>query len=644
MAFRLEGSNDERACSFEFIMPGEAVGLAQQAELRLASEERVAVPVQITPYTRRLIGLRQRTYPFTISATLLERQQTPHSQLGRLNSRPLIGPLWLLLIGLMLTVVIAIIARPRIDTFKLADGGTAALVNNGTPVAMFWKASFFTTDLNLEPRVEELELPLRSQDNVVTYPKTDTVYTLTGSNFLSRLIPPLFPTPNKSIRIDVRPIPPQIIFEAQPKQVIGTGVVTLRWQVQFADKVELFRKVGSSGGLEAIADVSGQSAGTLQVTPEPDQSEITYVLVASNTYVPTATPVPQRVTVLTPTPHVVFFTANPSTINEGERSALAWQVVGVQQVTIQGIPGSSIYPDQGSAAVQPTGSADYVLSVPGAPPLFTHIEVTPATPTPTSTPLPTAPEIKFFVPDPTELVKGDESQVKLTWSVVGTTTNVEISGPTLNNPLSNLANDGAINVPVDKTTQFVLTAFNKEAKVSKTVEIKVTEPTPTTTPQPTATATPIPAEILSFEILLNSPKIQKIDNTNYKIQDKTNATFTWSVNSAAVQAILAEGGSPVGQGVPIGQVTTQVTGSGTKKTYVLTAENDKGTKVSRSIIVEIITQPPPDPPFNVSGTETVDTRNTITWNWIFNPDKSDIVGFRIYTSNGGPYTPIPGAD
>ena len=57
------------------------------------------------------------------------------------------------------------------------------------------------------------------------------------------------------------------------------------------------------------------------------------------------------------------------------------------------------------------------------------------------------------------------------WSVVGPTTNVEISGPSLSNPLTNLQAEDAISVSVDSTSLFVLAAFNGDQKSSQNIQV-----------------------------------------------------------------------------------------------------------------------------------------------------------------------------
>jgi hypothetical protein len=224
----------------------------------------------------------------------------------------------------------------------LTEGGVASIISNSTPVALRWDGPV-TTNLTLDPPLEGLEQPLPSRGTVVAVPTGDTNYILRGDNFLSRFAPSLFPPPTRQIEVDINSIPPRITFQAEPSEILGEGEVTLRWAVEQADNIEIFRRVGEGGALEPVGagDFSDQPIGALLVTPQPNQPSTTYILVASNQYVPTPSPVPQLVSLVTPTPTVpptpnlIFFTGNPLIINEGEESTLSWQVMGVEQITLQ---------------------------------------------------------------------------------------------------------------------------------------------------------------------------------------------------------------------------------------------------------------------------------------------------------------------
>ncbi|HEX9921525.1 MAG TPA: FHA domain-containing protein, partial [Anaerolineae bacterium] len=272
--FRLDGADDERALSFEFDVPGETVTLAKQAELRFSSEETISVPISITPHSRQLIGLRKRSYPYTITTSPLEGGQTARSMLGELRSAPLIGPLWLLLLTLVFVFLLVWIVRPRLDMFMFADGGQTAEIQNGTPVAIRWRASFFTSNVAIDPPIEGLEQPLPRQGTVVAFPKESATYNLRGGNLLSDLAS-IFTPPTKAVQVDVTPIAPSVSFQADPNQVVGgEEEIVLSWTVNNADKIELFRQIGENGPIERLGDVSDQPTGSMRVSADSIQNTI----------------------------------------------------------------------------------------------------------------------------------------------------------------------------------------------------------------------------------------------------------------------------------------------------------------------------------------------------------------------------------
>ena len=87
----LEGMNEERACSFEFEIPGQAARLANHAEVLVPSGETVLATATITPLKRRLIRFGRRTHFCTLSATLLAEGSPPQGVLTRIQAAPLIG-------------------------------------------------------------------------------------------------------------------------------------------------------------------------------------------------------------------------------------------------------------------------------------------------------------------------------------------------------------------------------------------------------------------------------------------------------------------------------------------------------------------------------------------------------------------------
>lgn len=628
--FRLEGVNDERACSFEFQVPGESVGLAQQAELRLMPEETVSIPVRIAPYARRLVGLRKRNYAYTITTTAVSAQQTPRSLLGQLGQKPLLGPLPLALMGLLLLALIIYIFLPTIYLFSAEP----QMVRSGEEVKLRWRGATFT-NLRIDNGVGPLP---GTVGEVIVAPKTTTIYRLNGDNWLSTLSASWFGAV-KEVTVEVEPVKPIIrVFSVDKESLLSGEDLTISWEVLDAEELVL----QTNGSPETILSTEHTSERLNQPTVDT-----TYTLIAKNTFGEVTDSLSVKVTIPTqtpvPTPFVKKFIANPSVIVVGTPVIVEWDVEGADVVSVQPI-GGNLPPIQ-SVSQSPQENITYVLNAAkgssAIQPIAVQVFVTPA---PTATPEPEAPVIEYFqVSDDTVIIGGNEDEdngdnVVLSWSVLGTVTDVQISNPDLGT-VTDLLAKGTLDVVInDKRNFFVLTAFNGDKKSSKTVQLSLETPTATTTPlppTPTGTATPIPPVVEAFEIVVDSPQIvfRGGEPPLYEIQEKTDATFRWQVNAASVQAVLASGGSPIGQGVPIGEQTEKIDGLGKKISYVLTAENNQGQKASKTIVVLVTEQDPPNPPFNVTGTEQLNVSNQVQWEWTFDPSKQDITKFRIYRAD-----------
>ncbi len=662
--FRLEGKDEEQACSFEFDVPGELVPLATQAELRLQPEESISIPIAITPRSRRLIGVRKRRYSYTITSTLSEGQLAPRSMLGELSHKAFVGPWVLLLMVFLLAILILILIRPRLYNFMLTDGGRVARISNETPVAIRWNA-FYLTNLAIDPEIEGLELPMSRQGTVVAYPKADTTYNLSGGNFLSRLAPSIFAPPTKSIEVQVVPIAPKVTFEALPVQVVGGEEIELSWQVQNADNIQLFRQVGDSGPQELMGDYSGQPRQILRITPEPNQvGNIYYILVANNAYVLTPTPVPQRVAVLTPsptvppTPAIVLFSANPQVINQGEVSILSLLVDGVEEVILQDPGGAqSVQPSNASLEISPAASGKYTLIVQGTGPRSVQINVIPATATPTATPVPEAPVIELFAASSSQLIQGkatpadDEKTVVLSWKVRGTVTNVELNAGADLGIFSNLDPEGSLPVTINKNTSFVLTAFNEDKASSGNLQVEVVEATPTPVPAdtPVPTETTLPTAVInSFAIVSpDPPQVVSLGSNTYQVYVDTQVRFRWQVDSSAKKVRLEspDGDAQTLSAVPIGSFDKDIAKNGDGEYRLVAINGADAESPAQVLTVQVVDKPPPNRPTNVTGAEdTANNVNTITWSWQSDSTLSDLTGFRVYRADvsDGIFSPLPG--
>ncbi len=666
--FNLKAAEREQGCNFEFHIPDDDVKHAMHAELPIEANSEIAIPITVTPHAHRLIGFRKKSYALTVTTSLAEGVQAPRSLLGQLRTKPLIGPWLLLLMALLFVCLCLVLLTPRLNTFMFTDGGTVAAVSNETPVAIRWGAYYFTT-LSIDPPIEGLEQPLKSrQGTVVAAPKEDTTYYLSGENFLSRLAPVIFAPATKAVEVRVTPIAPQVTFEAQPAEVVSDGneEVVLSWWVTDADNIKLYRQVGADGPVEEIGDYSEQPIQSLRVTPDPNRPETFYILVVGNSYVSAPTPVSQRVSVLTPTPTapatpvVLFFNANPQNINEGDESALSWSVNGVQEVTIQGIDNASSLPSEYIVAVQPTGSTDYFLSVAGLAPLPVRVNVTPATPTPTATTEPGAPEIIVFSANPDSVVEGDVTQSTLSWTIDDNFTNGEITNSDIGTvPFTD--QQGSLNVSISNNAIFVLTAYNQDKQTSKSIEVGYATPTPTTTPTPTpttaptstsaptSTATPTPPSILFYNPTAASGSVfscSQDSNNDWSCTIEMGSTLTvdWEVSTDATDINIKYLGTVGTTGPDVIDPGSSQGGSytgfrGTDAGAIsLTASHSYGS-ATRTITVTVVAKAVPSPPTNFQGptSPTATAPYTLTWSAPAQ-NSANVVNYKVYRAEMPPGT------
>ncbi len=99
----ISGQDESEQCQFEFTS-AERVALADQTQLLIDSGSTIALPIQVFPPPRALFGISSHHYPYTITAKMLVGTWTTRSVLGRVQTRPIVGPLplGLVIIGLII--------------------------------------------------------------------------------------------------------------------------------------------------------------------------------------------------------------------------------------------------------------------------------------------------------------------------------------------------------------------------------------------------------------------------------------------------------------------------------------------------------------------------------------------------------------
>ncbi|MGD8625815.1 MAG: FHA domain-containing protein, partial [Anaerolineae bacterium] len=570
--FQLAAEDEERGCRFEFQIPGAETGLVRQAELRLAPAEAVTVPVQITPLRRRLIALRARRYAFTITTSMTNAAHAPRSIMGQLKARALIGP-WLMLLALLLLAGLAIFffmpnAEPAltIDDSSPQHGEAVTLEYNAarfpglnTTNILNHQNSFFLR-LRLEYRPgngswqvlrapSELDTPGGSVDDV---PPENGSYRLRAESWISQLIPALAGT-SREVQVFTTPIRPEIVrFAADQPQVLQGEEVMLFWQVSDAESLSIeYNNISETlddaelqGGQRSFT-VNGDTTFTLVASNSSWEGEVRLPLTIEALR-PTPTPIP--------TPAVIQFDANPGEITAGESVRIVWEVSGADWVDISNL--GDTLPLKGDVGASPSSSTFYELQAwkeagdgnrASSESLIREVLVNPQ---PTATPVPLAPVIDLFQVTPKEVILGDNQVVKLTWSVSGQTTNVEITAP--NFQLSGLKAQEVITVTPGETTLYVLTAYNGELSTSAPAEVTVLLPTPTATPTavptapptPTPTPTPFPPPVISyFKAEGQDPNEDKVTFKStyegqsgpvyvYEVEASSRVRLTWGVKDA----------------------------------------------------------------------------------------------------------------
>jgi hypothetical protein len=466
--YRVEGSDDDHACSFEFQSPGENVRLANQVDFHLASDTTVVLPAFITVRKRHVVGLRSRDIQFTVTTTPLEGTQPTRAVMGRLYARPLVGP-WLLLLILAALFAVAVYGFwPRMN-FSVSSTDISA----GQPVRLQWTSwppIFMTLKLNGVPLSD-------AHGEMTQYPLATTLYQLTGDTWASRLFSPgtLYSIDRT---VNVTPVTPKILlFQAQPPQVDSGAYTNISWSVTGADKLVL------------ISDVFSQTLDSFEGSQKIRiEKQTVFTLRAYNNSLPgkvveqvldvAVNPPPSR-----PAPIILDFRVEPATITAGENVTVTWQVSGTNEVSIQ--PLGDHLPPSGTVREAPSGTSLYVLAASNGQQSTNAIrQVTVIPPPPTPTPIPTAvptpaplaPIINLFTVTPAlpVQVSNEEVSIRLDWVVSGTTTNITLTGGPLGpNGISQLNLQDSLKLMINEDAVFVLRAVNGDRQTVRTLEVRL---------------------------------------------------------------------------------------------------------------------------------------------------------------------------
>jgi len=657
--FRLEGEDAERACHFEFQVPGQEAGLIRQAEMHIAPGMTSAVPVSIMP-PRRLIALRGHAYAYTITTSMVGGDQMPRSVMGQLKSAPLVGPFTIALIGLCLVFLLGFLFSPdRTPDLRISP---RFVQEPGGKVTLDYAASRFPSlgPRNLVNRLNGLFLRLTleykaegqewqvlagsgSPDNPIEdlagrenhVPLGNGYYQLTAKTWVSDLVAFLEGT-SGVVPVFVEPVEPKITFTIDRNPILAGETVQLRWDVLYAESLVL-----EHGGIqETIAEDMLQKG----LYSAPLDLSTTYTLIATNRSWDQPVRASQQVEVLYPTPVAVRFDVSPQTIAQGESVQISWEALDAEGVSIDPLGG---FPIKGETSDQPPELRRYKFvafkNVPDggrveSQPLFKEVHVN----TPTPTPAP--PEIQVFDATPKEVIRGDNQLVNLRWQVTGQTTNVEITAPGIKLPGLDPQDPDGIQVTVEETTLFILTAYNGELSVSAPVEVTIIEPTPTLTPTPTATptATPVPPPLVTFlaEAITGQVDWQETVDTGqgekhiYQVEAGSDIRLKWAVQRADKLTLDGQ------EQVDIADGSIDKLAVTSPALYALVAfNNEDANEVREFIQLDLFSPPPPRPPTSLSGDLVPGNGITLTWKHKTQPGTASIDGFRVYRA-----TVVPKSD
>jgi hypothetical protein len=665
--FRLEGEDDEHACHFEFQVPGEDVRLLKQAEMRFRPDETYLVSVLVTPVRRRLIGLRSRSHSFTITTAMVEGAQTPRSVMGQLRSKPLIGPVLILLMILSLAVLVMFLLSPSAEPSLAIDNATP---RHGDTVTLTYDASRFPKlklmnllnaaflNLTLEYRTgdgtwqdiktsSELEQPAgRAAD----MPPENGYYRLKAENWLTQLIPWIQAGKSQVVRVWLTPIKPEIVwFRANaPEGWVYQGQeVVVSWKVVDAESLTLDHD-GVPEDLAGDELNSGQRSFQLG-------TDATFTLVATNPSWSEAAKAVVQIRVKAqpvPTPVIVRFDVDPLEITQGETVQIGWEVSGADTVSIDPL---GEVPLKGEKVDGPTKATTYHLTAIKSDEYGNSAEnaawsaqvIVNTPPPPTAEPV--APVIQLFEATPKELVLGDPKtkDVQLTWSISGAFTQLQITNPDLVFS-SVLSKTGTITVTPAETTLYVLTVFNGDLSSSLPAQVTVLEPTPTEEPTPTPeppppTETPFPPPIVSyFKAEALDPVADDVAFQNsyqgengpvyvYLVEGGSRVKLSWGVKDAETVTLEGSGAQPPEGSLALPDAVVQ------DASYQLLAENNGGgNQVSAFIKFDVTSPPPPPEPPHVTGVEDAAAgTNRIVWSYR-TEDRDSIDGFRIYRADVPP--------
>jgi hypothetical protein len=452
--FLLEGRDDEEACNYEFKLPDSPAKLTGEVPVCVPRQEagrsqspgyRAIIPVKVSPRPRPPF-LHRRTYPFTVSVTPLEGEQTPQLLEGHLIQRPFLNPIVLLLLGLLFLCLCGSLAfwpPTYIWRFTVDDQVSPVITEAGKELPVSWWISPLVAISKIEPIIDDSNFSPGGQhivrelsgDLVVTPESYVSGYQLEAESFLSFLIPDLKAT--RVVKVLVTPTKPSIKFNTDRRDVIAGEQASLSWEVQHADSLLLL----VDGTPEPIPTEAYQA--TRVIVPQQDAI---FALEARNAGGVISNEILVAVVVPTPTPiptaAIEQFNFSSNQLTAGEELKLDYSISGGEKVFIEPIGGGVELPPDGSLSLSPQESTQYTLITENTEGTRTVlatqqvvVDAATSTPTPTATPAPpvivefNASKFDFILSENNDDDDDDDGDniVTLFWTVEGQVTDIQLA-------------------------------------------------------------------------------------------------------------------------------------------------------------------------------------------------------------------------
>lgn len=483
---------------------------------------------------------------------------------AKLWQRPSV-PLWaagVLLLGLLGGTMWAA-QPPRIEAFALQGPPPA----KGEPFTLAWQTAG-------AKQVQILELPhvQLGQQGAHEFAGlgAEQTYTLVARGWLTQ----------RTQQVTVRPtlpLPRVTTFTVSPANAKVGEVVTVRWDVQNAERVSLtpFGVVPTSGSRQVKLS-----------------RDTTFTLTAQQGKTPSSADVVSRLSASVGAPQIQVFEITPASVQRGQNVTVRWQTSGAAKVRMA--PFGDL-PAAGSRTFAPTQTANYTLKASnGQQEILKNVVVTVAA-------VPT--QITGFSVTPASPAVGDP--IKVQWRAAGAQQVTLRWG----NQQQTLPASGSLTLNATEQMQnMTLVAQGDGEPVLKSVELQI-RPAPTQTPptaqpatnQPAAQPTPAPTtqpapttSPVTPPVTPAAPvRISSFSASPARLSVGARTTLSWQVSGVQRVTLIGPDTTVIGRYGPRSSVSFTVKQAGAQ-TYRLVAGNQVA-KVTVTGLNGAVRAPQPNP-------------------------------------------------